>query len=120
MLETEKNILLDLVIASEQTKAFPTNETALELLQKRIHISRKLINGKLDINVFEKFLSIRFPDATLDSPDATIWLNRFVDGWEWQQGDWSTREALQKAAPDVYPTDLNAYFNRLTSPEVTK
>jgi len=117
MLKTEKNVLLDLVIASEQTKAKPNDKTAIKLLQKRIHISRQVISGKLDIEVFEKFFALRFPETPLNEREADVWLNRFVDGWEWQQGDYSTRRALQKAAPDVYPTNLDEYFNRLGIPD---
>lgn len=114
MLKTEEIIILDLVVAAEQSKAMPDDDAATELLQKRIHTSRQITNGKLDLEVFEKFFAIRFPESPLTDYAAGVWLDRFVDGWEWQQGDYQTRRALQEAAPKVYPTDLNAFFNRLT------
>ena len=120
MLKTEKYILLDLVAAAERSKDIPNDKEATASLQKCIHISRQIINGKLDIGIFDKFFAIRFPENESNGHAAKLWLSRFVEGWEWHQGDYSTRRALQQAAPNVYPTDSNEYFNRLITPEVKK
>ena len=80
-------------------------------LQKCIHISRLVIKGKLDLALFEEFFTTRFPEKSLSENYAEVWFDRFIEGMEWQKGDYATRRILQKVAPDVYPTDLDEYFS---------
>ncbi len=108
-------VLMNVTIAAEQSKALPDDKTCTEYLQQCIHISRLVLARKLDLEVFEKFFTTRFPENPLNENYCEQWLVRFSKGHEWQEGDYATRKALQAAAPDVYPTDLNAFFNRLES-----
>lgn len=105
-------VLLNVTVAAEMSSAKPNDKTMKNYLQQCIHISRQVLKGEIDLEFFEKFFTTRFPNEQIDQRYCEEWLNNFSKGQEWQFGDYQTRYVLQQIAPDIYPTDKDAYFLR--------
>lgn len=57
-------------------------------------------------------MGIHFPEAKADESYFQEWKKRFEDGWEWQKSGYACRRTLRKIGADVYPTDLDEFFQR--------
>lgn len=63
-------------------------------------------------HIFEQFMDVKFPHISKDEHYYTEWKNRFEEGMEWQSADYHGRRVLQTIAPNIYPTDQDAFFVR--------